>query len=86
MWLVPIVYLVVSGVEALLAGSVVGLMLVLSFLLVLILPVDKACGQFRSCLQLGTFSHVNMDSFSLGFDQCPGTYTLFFFDPRWYLI
>ena len=84
-WVVPVVYLLVGGIEALFAGSVVGLMYVHLWF-----GRENNCArrclcltQFGICLRGGLLQDVDLDAYDLVLGQHSYSYSGLFLYTRW---
>lgn len=86
---VMIVYAILAGIEALMAGSVVGLLYVRLCTRVLhqglYYRADEESFQSWCRLQGWWLSNVDLDSFYMGRNQCAGYDPILFLHPRWSL-
>ena len=83
-WVTPVIFGLVGGIEALIAGSVVGGVYVeMSFFnLFWESPVLIRWLQYRRCLHRRLFRHVDVDTLLLGYHQCSCPDLVFLCDPR----
>lgn len=80
-WLAPFVFGLVGGIEAVIAGNVVGGLYVLSMCVSSGL-MGQTCGDVYD----GLLSHVDLDSILVGVDQCACADCIFLCGTGWYVM
>jgi hypothetical protein len=82
-WIIPITYAVIAGIEALMAGSFVGLMFVPCASCVLLYEAWLTTVKSRSSVQCRLLSNVDMDTLRMVTDQCFCSYSSLILYSRW---